>query len=209
MGGVKGAVEGLGEPQGVWGGLGGQHPQACTAQGGAGGSGTSSKVVLAAAPRHRSLCPRRDVAWLGECDAGCLVLAELLGWKVPATPPHSNLRGSPAPLRPPPRLTVLVPVPAEGAGGAGEEGARRHRCQGRHWGRGQGHGGPGQDPGGRRRDPGGQPGPPAIARGGRDNKWPLRRVISIIHSVFGGGPGGGGGRFRSPPCPLQEARGQE
>ncbi|NXK70596.1 SIR2 deacetylase, partial [Sylvietta virens] len=28
-----------------------------------------------------SLCVRRDVAWLGDCDSGCLALAELLGWK--------------------------------------------------------------------------------------------------------------------------------
>lgn len=29
------------------------------------------------------LCPPppRDVAWLGDCDEGCLALAELLGWK--------------------------------------------------------------------------------------------------------------------------------
>ncbi|NXO67972.1 SIR2 deacetylase, partial [Phainopepla nitens] len=40
-------------------------------------------------PRHRgptkvtlgSLCLHRDVAWLGDCDSGCLALAELLGWK--------------------------------------------------------------------------------------------------------------------------------
>lgn len=24
----------------------------------------------------------RDVAWLGDCDQGCLALADLLGWKV-------------------------------------------------------------------------------------------------------------------------------
>lgn len=29
-----------------------------------------------------SLCLHRDVAWLGDCDSGCLALAELLGWKV-------------------------------------------------------------------------------------------------------------------------------
>ncbi|NWZ97844.1 SIR2 deacetylase, partial [Nesospiza acunhae] len=28
-----------------------------------------------------SLCLHRDVAWLGDCDSGCLALAELLGWK--------------------------------------------------------------------------------------------------------------------------------
>ncbi|NXU94960.1 SIR2 deacetylase, partial [Xiphorhynchus elegans] len=28
-----------------------------------------------------SLFPCRDVAWLGDCDTGCLALAELLGWK--------------------------------------------------------------------------------------------------------------------------------
>ncbi|NWW73995.1 SIR2 deacetylase, partial [Climacteris rufus] len=28
-----------------------------------------------------SMCPCRDVAWLGDCDSGCLALAELLGWK--------------------------------------------------------------------------------------------------------------------------------
>ncbi|NWY98746.1 SIR2 deacetylase, partial [Loxia curvirostra] len=28
-----------------------------------------------------SLCLLRDVAWLGDCDSGCLALAELLGWK--------------------------------------------------------------------------------------------------------------------------------
>ncbi|NXB87457.1 SIR2 deacetylase, partial [Vidua chalybeata] len=28
-----------------------------------------------------SLCLYRDVAWLGDCDSGCLALAELLGWK--------------------------------------------------------------------------------------------------------------------------------
>ncbi|NXU40438.1 SIR2 deacetylase, partial [Drymodes brunneopygia] len=36
-------------------------------------------------PRHQvtlgSPCPPRDVAWLGDCDTGCLALAELLGWK--------------------------------------------------------------------------------------------------------------------------------
>lgn len=26
--------------------------------------------------------PCRDVAWLGDCDQGCLALADLLGWKV-------------------------------------------------------------------------------------------------------------------------------
>ncbi|NXP96011.1 SIR2 deacetylase, partial [Passerina amoena] len=44
------------------------------------------KVILG--PPHRilgvtlgSLCLHRDVAWLGDCDSGCLALAELLGWK--------------------------------------------------------------------------------------------------------------------------------
>ncbi|NXE02549.1 SIR2 deacetylase, partial [Chaetorhynchus papuensis] len=35
----------------------------------------------ASSPSWRSLCLRRDVAWLGDCDSGCLALAELLGWK--------------------------------------------------------------------------------------------------------------------------------
>ncbi|NXC92031.1 SIR2 deacetylase, partial [Cercotrichas coryphoeus] len=34
-----------------------------------------TKVILG------PLCLRRDVAWLGDCDSGCLALAELLGWK--------------------------------------------------------------------------------------------------------------------------------
>lgn len=39
----------------------------------------------------------RDVAWLGDCDQGCLALADLLGWKVRnwATPAHPE----PSPMR--------------------------------------------------------------------------------------------------------------
>ncbi|NXE99801.1 SIR2 deacetylase, partial [Menura novaehollandiae] len=37
--------------------------------------GLPEKVILG------SLCRCRDVAWLGDCDSGCLALAELLGWK--------------------------------------------------------------------------------------------------------------------------------
>ncbi|NWT63253.1 SIR2 deacetylase, partial [Erythrocercus mccallii] len=35
----------------------------------------------AAPPLSPPLSPPEDVAWLGDCDTGCLALAELLGWK--------------------------------------------------------------------------------------------------------------------------------
>lgn len=58
------------------------------------------------------LCPPppRDVAWLGDCDEGCLALAELLGWKVR---PQNTARGSgedPPPFNPQ-RFTSLPVSP--------------------------------------------------------------------------------------------------
>ncbi|NXE43389.1 SIR2 deacetylase, partial [Ptilorrhoa leucosticta] len=38
-------------------------------------------LTLLCPPGVGSLCLCRDVAWLGDCDSGCLALAELLGWK--------------------------------------------------------------------------------------------------------------------------------
>ncbi|NXD31482.1 SIR2 deacetylase, partial [Spelaeornis formosus] len=53
----------------VSGGNGTQSPIPCSLNLG------RTKVTLG------SLCLHRDVAWLGDCDSGCLALAELLGWK--------------------------------------------------------------------------------------------------------------------------------
>lgn len=48
-----------------------------------------------------SPCLCRDVAWLGDCDSGCLALAELLGWKVPPkTFPRPQMLGVPCPPNP-------------------------------------------------------------------------------------------------------------
>lgn len=43
----------------------------------------------------------RDVAWLGDCDQGCLALADLLGWKVRSLPrPTRSLSPNPCPTGP-------------------------------------------------------------------------------------------------------------
>ncbi|NXS78111.1 SIR2 deacetylase, partial [Erpornis zantholeuca] len=61
---------------GVWGVLN-EHPHPQAELGGCSLSPPSSagltKLTLG--------FPCRDVAWLGDCDSGCLALAELLGWK--------------------------------------------------------------------------------------------------------------------------------
>jgi hypothetical protein len=56
------------------------------------GEKTEGRLVLSLFSYSCSPC--RDVAWLGDCDQGCLALADLLGWKVRswATPAHPEPR---------------------------------------------------------------------------------------------------------------------
>lgn len=61
-----------------------------------GQAGAGDKPGSSDSPTHR------DVAWLGDCDQGCLALADLLGWKV------RNL-GHPIPPGAPP----LDPCPSD------------------------------------------------------------------------------------------------
>uniref|UniRef100_A0A8D2KGF8 NAD-dependent protein deacetylase sirtuin-2 n=1 Tax=Urocitellus parryii TaxID=9999 RepID=A0A8D2KGF8_UROPR len=78
----------------------------------------------------------RDVAWLGDCDQGCLALADLLGWKVSGWGTPAFCSQSLDPTQPTRPLTLWHVVtsdfhqlcPAERAGGPRSEGARQHRC---------------------------------------------------------------------------------
>lgn len=64
---------------GVRWGLGGTGPRW---EGRHGGKGQAEPLVLDKPGSFDSPLALRDVAWLGDCDQGCLALADLLGWKV-------------------------------------------------------------------------------------------------------------------------------